>query len=112
MLPGVDVTTPGALPSFERGDLLSVSVPGNPAPLAVGFATMSSVQAAERVTGGAGQGKLIEVAQVGGWVHGAGGWGWCVCGCQAPKERGQHGERQADRGGACVWGPVRSSWQW
>lgn len=53
--------------AFNRGALVSVCVPGNPCPCAVGTATMSSMEAASRKGG-----KLIEVIQVrgGGSVKG------------------------------------------
>lgn len=46
MLPGVDISS---LPDFNKGDLLAVCVPGNPAPIAVGAAVMNSMTAKEQV---------------------------------------------------------------
>jgi translation initiation factor 2D len=59
MLPGVDVE---ALPPFPKGVLVSVGVPGNPAPIAVGLAAMSSGDAQDAGRGG-GKGKAVEVLQ-------------------------------------------------
>lgn len=59
MLPGVDVTS---LPHFHQGQLLAICVPGNPAPIAVGTALMSSSTAAAQATG-QGKGKLVELLQ-------------------------------------------------
>lgn len=50
---------PEGLPSFKKGDLLAVCVHGNPAPLALGWAGMSSTDAVQRKGG-----KLVEVVQV------------------------------------------------
>lgn len=58
MLPGVHLP-PEGLPAFNKGDLISVCVHGNPAPCAVGIACMSSSDAMTRKAG-----KLVEVAQV------------------------------------------------
>ncbi|KAK4285070.1 hypothetical protein QN277_001814 [Acacia crassicarpa] len=44
MFPGIDVP-PEGLPSFVAGEPWAVKVPGNPAPIAVGSTTMSSVEA-------------------------------------------------------------------
>ena len=60
MLPGVDV---GALPAFERGDLVAVVVPGNPAPIAVGRAALSARDALEAARGGGGRGRAVEILQ-------------------------------------------------
>jgi translation initiation factor 2D len=57
MLPGVDLPS---LPDFSHGQLLSVVVPGNPAPIAVGVAVMSSITAQGQAQG---KGKLVEVLQ-------------------------------------------------
>ena len=46
MLPGVDTAS---LPDFNKGDLLAVCVPGNPAPIAVGAALMNSMTAKGQV---------------------------------------------------------------
>ncbi|KAJ9522745.1 hypothetical protein QJQ45_019848 [Haematococcus lacustris] len=62
MLPGV-LIPPSGLPAFEREQLVSVSVPGNPCPLAVGQAVMSSQDALSRKAG-----KLVEVVQAYGDV--------------------------------------------
>ena len=62
MLPGVAVPA-GGFPAFRDWQLLSVTVPGNPAPIALGRAQLTSERAAERVAAGAG-GKLLEVAHV------------------------------------------------
>jgi translation initiation factor 2D len=59
MLPGVDTT---CLPEFQKGDLLAVCVPGNPAPVAIGAAAMHSMAAAQQAAG-QGKGKLVEVIQ-------------------------------------------------
>ncbi|KAF6250354.1 hypothetical protein COO60DRAFT_1576296 [Scenedesmus sp. NREL 46B-D3] len=59
MLPGVDASR---LPDFQRGDLLAVCVPGNPAPVAIGAAAMHSMAAAQQAAG-QGKGKLVEVIQ-------------------------------------------------
>lgn len=59
MLPGVGIPDEG-LPEFSKGHLVSVCVRGNPCPIAVGFAAMSSVQASSAVTA---KGKLVEVVQ-------------------------------------------------
>lgn len=59
MLPGCR-SGPQALPEFSCGDVLSVSVPGNPAPLAVGVAQMSTAEA--RASGG--RGRLLAVTHV------------------------------------------------
>jgi hypothetical protein len=59
MLPGVDTT---CLPDFQKGDLLAVCVPGNPAPIAIGAAAMHSMAAAQQAAG-QGKGKLVEVIQ-------------------------------------------------
>jgi translation initiation factor 2D len=67
MLPGVDVTS--GLPSFSKGDLLAVCVRGNPAPLAVGTAGMSSAEATAKAAQGL-KGKLVEVLQA---------YGDCLC---------------------------------
>jgi hypothetical protein len=48
MLPGVDIAS---LPDFNKGDLLAVCVPGNPAPVAVGAAVMNSMAAKGQVRG-------------------------------------------------------------
>jgi len=61
MLPGVDVSQ--GLPAFQKGDLLAVCVKGNPAPLAVGTAGMSSADAVTKAAAGL-KGKLVEVLQV------------------------------------------------
>lgn len=53
------ITTPGELPAFKEGQVVSVCVQGNPMPLAVGAAGMSSEQAQARTSG-----KLVEVHQV------------------------------------------------
>lgn len=42
MLPGVHVPNEGLPEPFKEGDCVSICVPGNPAPIAVGCATMSS----------------------------------------------------------------------
>ncbi|KAI8463967.1 MAG: hypothetical protein J3K34DRAFT_129977 [Monoraphidium minutum] len=71
MLPGVDV---GALPHFEKGALVAVAVPGNPAPIAVGLAAFSSGDMAA-AGGGHGRGKAVEVLQAYGdhlWADVAG----------------------------------------
>jgi predicted RNA-binding protein (TIGR00451 family) len=65
---GADVMLPGVntegLPPFRKGDLVAVVVPGNPAPIAVGVATLSAEDA--RAAGrAAGKGKAVEVLQVG-----------------------------------------------
>ncbi|KAF0932154.1 hypothetical protein E2562_008685 [Oryza meyeriana var. granulata] len=44
MFPGISIP-PEGLPSFQAGQLWSVKVPGNPAPIAVGATTMSSNEA-------------------------------------------------------------------
>ncbi|CAL1408213.1 unnamed protein product [Linum trigynum] len=44
MFPGISVPAEG-LPSFRVGEVWSVKVPGNPAPIAVGSTTMSSAEA-------------------------------------------------------------------
>ncbi|KAL6756369.1 putative Ligatin [Haematococcus lacustris] len=62
MLPGVLIPASG-LPAFEREQLVSVCVPGNPCPLAVGQAVMSSQEALSRKAG-----KLVEVLQAYGDV--------------------------------------------
>jgi len=61
MLPGVNVTTqPPA--AFQKGALVAIAVPGNPAPIAVGLATMSADDM--RAAGlAAGKGKAVEVLQ-------------------------------------------------
>jgi translation initiation factor 2D len=59
MLPGVDTE---ALPPFGKGALVAVVVPGNPAPIAVGLATLSAEDACTAGRG-AGKGKLVEVLQ-------------------------------------------------
>jgi translation initiation factor 2D len=59
MLPGVDNS---CLPNFQKGDLLAVCVPGNPAPIAIGAAAMHSMAAAQQAAG-QGKGKLVEVIQ-------------------------------------------------
>ena len=56
MLPGVDVSS---LPAFARGQLCSISVPGNPAPFAVARALLSSGEARAQ-----GQGRLLELLHV------------------------------------------------
>lgn len=42
MLPGVNVPDEGFPEPFNEGDCVSICVPGNPAPIAVGHAAMSS----------------------------------------------------------------------
>jgi translation initiation factor 2D len=59
MLPGVDSS---CLPEFQKGDLLAVCVPGNPAPIAIGAAAMHSMAAGQQAAG-QGKGKLVEVMQ-------------------------------------------------
>jgi translation initiation factor 2D len=59
MLPGVNVA---ALPPFAKGALVSVVVPGNPAPIAVGFAALSSEDMAAAFAA-SGKGKAVEVLQ-------------------------------------------------
>ena len=62
ILGGADLMLPGAkMPlqeGFLRGTLVSLSVPGNPYPFAIGRATMSSIEASE---GASGKGKLVEI---------------------------------------------------
>jgi translation initiation factor 2D len=59
MLPGVDTA---ALPPFAKGALVSVCVPGNPAPIAAGLAALSSEDM--RVAGASGgKGKAVEILQ-------------------------------------------------
>lgn len=60
MLPGVDDS---ALPTFAKDDLVSVCVPGNPMPIAVGVALISSEEAKKRAQGSQVKGKLVEVIQ-------------------------------------------------
>lgn len=60
MLPGVNTQ---ALVAFEKGMLVAVLSPGNPCPVAVGSACMSSADAASRAAIGQ-KGKLVEVMQV------------------------------------------------
>lgn len=57
MLPGVDLSQ--GLPQFAKEDLVSISVHGNPCPIAIGSALISSDDAPKRKGG-----KLIEVMQV------------------------------------------------
>lgn len=59
MLPGVNIPATG-LPPFNKGDLVAVCVPGNPAPIAVGYAGLSSTDAA---AASHGKGRFIEVVQ-------------------------------------------------
>lgn len=59
MLPGVNTS---CLPDFQKGDLLAVCVPGNPAPIAIGAAAMHSMAAVQQAAG-QGKGKLIEIMQ-------------------------------------------------
>eukprot|EP00878_Enallax_costatus_P022121 GHUV01023459.1.p1 GENE.GHUV01023459.1~~GHUV01023459.1.p1 ORF type:complete len:549 (+),score=212.06 GHUV01023459.1:91-1737(+) len=59
MLPGVDVRS---LPQLEKGQLVGICVPGNPAPIAVGAALMNSTAAAAQASG-QGKGKLVELLQ-------------------------------------------------
>lgn len=71
MLPGVDTER---LPAFQRGTLVSVVVPGNPAPIAVGLALLSSDDMAA-AGAGRGKGKAVEVLQAYGdflWSEAAG----------------------------------------
>ena len=53
----------GGFPKFRDWQFCSIVVPGNPAPIAMGRAMLSSDKATERVGVGAG-GKLIEVTHV------------------------------------------------
>ncbi|CAL9019740.1 unnamed protein product [Prunus brigantina] len=46
MFPGISIPAEG-LPSFIAGEAWAVKVPGNPAPIAVGTTTMSSIEAAK-----------------------------------------------------------------
>eukprot|EP00798_Chlamydomonas_sp_ICE-L_P017426 gene17427-23728_t len=63
MLPGADVTgVAEAVAEFQKRDMVSVCVPGNPAPLAIGVAGMSLAQAREKAAAGL-KGKLVEVVQ-------------------------------------------------
>ncbi|GAX73699.1 hypothetical protein CEUSTIGMA_g1151.t1 [Chlamydomonas eustigma] len=59
MLPGVDIS---CLPEFSKGDLVSICVHGNPLPLAVGTAGMSSADARSKAVPGV-KGKLVAVLQ-------------------------------------------------
>ena len=80
MLPGADVS-PSCFDSggsggndegfstFEKEELVAVCVRGNPAPLAVGVAGLSSAQAVERASQGL-KGKLVDVLQC---------YGDCLC---------------------------------
>ena len=61
MLPGVQIQT---LPSFPKDALVSIVVPGNPCPVGVGLALMSSSAAVERAEESAGRGKVVEMLQV------------------------------------------------
>ncbi|KXZ46941.1 hypothetical protein GPECTOR_39g435 [Gonium pectorale] len=67
LLPQVPARAAGCgLPPFEKEQLVAVCSPGNPAPLAVGRAVLSSAGATERITcsGAAGpRGKMVEVLQ-------------------------------------------------
>lgn len=72
MLPGVDTTR---LPDFQKGDLVAVFVPGNPAPIAVGTAALGAGDAAAAAAAGGGRGKAVEVLQAYGdclWLEAAG----------------------------------------
>ncbi|KAG2496973.1 hypothetical protein HYH03_004979 [Edaphochlamys debaryana] len=65
MLPGVAVP-PGGLPPFPKDGLVAVCSPGNPMPLALGTAALSSTDAVARLAAagrGGGKGKLVEVLQ-------------------------------------------------
>jgi hypothetical protein len=65
MLPGVDIAS---LPDFNKGDLLAVCVPGNPAPIAVGAALINSMTAKGQVGRSAatnwegGRGTLTQIS--------------------------------------------------
>jgi translation initiation factor 2D len=59
MLPGVDLALPG-LPRFTKGSLVSISVPSNPSPIAVGYALMNS---SDVTLTSHGKGKIVEVIQ-------------------------------------------------
>ena len=59
MLPGVDIP-PSGLPLFSKGSLVSISVPGNSAPIAVGYALMNS---SDVTLTSHGKGKVVEVIQ-------------------------------------------------
>lgn len=58
MLPGVDVAPEDSV--YDKDALVAVCVHGNPAPLAVGYAAMSSAEARQRAAAGA-KGKLVAV---------------------------------------------------
>ena len=60
MLPGVDIPSLGA---FQEGGIVAICSPGNPAPVGVGVAVMSSADAAERSQGSQGRGRLVELLQ-------------------------------------------------
>ena len=62
MLPGVSAD-PGGLPPFEEGALVSVLAPGNPAPLAVCSAALSSSEIVAR-TAAASKGRALSLIQV------------------------------------------------
>eukprot|EP00879_Flechtneria_rotunda_P024401 GHRR01025864.1.p1 GENE.GHRR01025864.1~~GHRR01025864.1.p1 ORF type:complete len:249 (+),score=97.86 GHRR01025864.1:204-950(+) len=57
MLPGVNINS---LPDFQQGQLVSICVPGNPAPIAVGSATVDS-STALKLAAGQGKGKIVEM---------------------------------------------------
>lgn len=64
ILGGADLMLPGAKQPFDdgflRGTLVSIRVPGNPLPFAIGRAAMSAVEARQNSSG---KGKLVEIIQ-------------------------------------------------